>query len=251
MTPLTAPGRQVPHPATGPPQAPPLSSGDVIGPAGPALTPIGLCAVWSHHAAELSVPLGAALQRWKDTPATAGLVADGYLARILPGRYLPPDLLTSAVHRALALGCALGAQLQAHHVIAGPSAAWVVLGGSPPGTAELISSAHRGDVAGVVLRHSRLQSDEVETVGGAPVTNPVRTAMDLLRFCPPMIAEPALRQLVGDGYADVEEIRDRLHRMHRHPGVHAARERLDRLLGPQRAVSGAPAPTGLPSAVTR
>lgn len=250
MTPLTDPGRQVRRPATGPPPAPP-PAGDAIGPAGPALTPIGLCAAWSHHAAELAVPLGAALQHWEETPATDGLVADGYLARLLPGRYLPPDLLSSAVHRALALGCALGAQLQAHHVIAGPSAAWVVLGGAPPGTAELISPAHRGDLAGVVLRHSRLQPDEVETIGGAPVTNPVRTAMDLLRFSPTWISEPALRRLVEEGYADLGEIRRRLHLMHRHPGVHAARERLDQMLGAQRAVRGAPTPTGLPSAVTR
>lgn len=215
------------------------------------LTSIGLCAAWSRHAAELAVPLGAALQRWDETPSTHALVADGYLTRILPGIFLPPDLLRSAVHRALALGCALGAQLQAHHVIAGPSAAWVVLGGSPPPYVELLSPAHRGGHAGVVLRHARLQPDEVETIGGAPVTIPVRTAMDLLRFAPSWVAEPTLQRLVTEGHAQVPQIRRRLHRMHRHPGVQAARERLEQMLGGQRASSGAPEPTGLPSAVTR
>lgn len=242
--------RTVPQNATGPPD--PCSSralDPVHEPVG--MTSIGLCAAWSRHAAELAVPLGAALQRWDETPSTHALVADGYLTRILPGIFLPPDLLRSAVQRALALGCALGAQLQAHHVIAGPSAAWVVLGGKPPPSAELLSPAHRGDQAGVVLRHARLQPDEVETIGGAPVTIPVRTAMDLLRFAPSWVAEPTLQRLVAEGHVQVPQIRQRLHRMHRHPGVQAARERLEQLLGDQPATSGAPEPTGLPSAVTR
>jgi hypothetical protein len=218
------------------------------------LASIGLCAAWSRHAAELAVPLGAELQRWDENPSTRVLVADGHLARLLPGRYLPPDLLRSAVQRALALGCALGAHLQSQYVIAGPSAAWVALGGAPPATAELLSPAHRGELAGVVLRHSRLQPGDVETVGGAPVTVPVRTAMDLLRFTPVPVAGPALRRLVAGGHVDADEVRRRLHRMHRHPGVQAARERLDELL-PEAvghpAESGAVTPTGLPSAVTR
>ncbi|WP_345080630.1 hypothetical protein [Brachybacterium paraconglomeratum] len=242
--------RTVPPSATGPPaDFPPPGHG--LDHEQPALTSIGLCAAWSRHAAELAVPLGAALQRWEETPSTHTLVADGYLARILPGIFLPPDLLRSAVRRALALGCALGAQLQAHHVIAGPSAAWVVLGGPPPPSAELLSPAHRGDQAGVVLRHARLQPDEVETIGGAPVTIPVRTAMDLLRFAPSWVAEPTLRRLVAAGHVQVPQIRQRLHRMYRHPGVHAARERLEQMLGDQRETSGVPEPTGLPSAVTR
>lgn len=212
---------------------------------------VGLCAAWSRHAAELAVPLGAALQRWDETPATHGLIVDGKLQRILPGIFLPPDLLRTAVQRALALGCAMGGHLQAHHVIAGPSAAWVVLGGMPPPYAELLSPAHRGDLAGVVLRHSRLLPGDVETVGGAPVTVPVRTALDLLRFAPPWVAEPALHRLLDSGHAQAEEIRLRLRTMHRYPGVQAARDRLEKILGGQLVVSGAPVPTGLPSAVTR
>lgn len=195
------------------------------------LVPIGLCAAWSHHAAELAVPIGAALQRWEETPSTRVLVAEGQLARLLPGRYIPPDLLGSAVQRSLALGSALGAQLQSHHVIAGPSAAWVVLGGDPPATAELLSPAHRGELAGVVLRHARLQPGDVETIGGAPVTVPVRTGMDLLRFTPVPVAAPWLRRLVESGQMEADEVRRRLHRMHRHPGVQAARDRLEMLLG--------------------
>lgn len=230
----------------------PTAPDEHLGGAGPGhLTSIGLCAAWSRHAAELAVPIGAALQRWEENPPTRVLVAEGHLMRILPERYVPPDLLRNAVQRALALGCALGAHLQSHHVIAGPSAAWVLLGGEPPAPAELLSSAHRGELAGVVLRNARLRSDEVETIGGTPITIPVRTAMDLLRFTPVPVSAPLLRGLVGSGHVDVDEVRQRLHRMHRHPGVHSARERLEEVLGGQREDSGDTTPTGLPSAVTR
>ncbi len=240
-------------PAASGPSAPEERRGPDRGGARPdRLVPLGLCAAWSRHAAELAVPLGTALQRWEETPPTRVLVAEGYLTRLLPGRYLPPDLLRTAVQRALALGCALGAQLQSHHVIAGPSAAWVLLGGVPPDPAELLSSAHRGDVAGVVIRTARLGAEEVETIGGSPITVPVRTAMDLLRFTPVPVAAPLVRGLVDSGHVEVDEIRSRLQRMHRHPGVQSARGRLEQLLlGGQLRDSGAAAPTGLPSAVTR
>src|SRR5699024_5033900 len=154
-------------------------------------------------AAELAVPLGTALQRWEETPPTRVLVAEGYLARLLPRRYLPPDLLRTAAQRALALGCALGAPLQSHHLIAGPSAAWVRLRGGPPAPAEPLSSAHRGDGAGVVIRTARLGTEEVETSGGSPVTVPVRTATDLLRFTPAPVAAPLVRGLVDSGHVEV------------------------------------------------
>ncbi|WP_245851038.1 hypothetical protein [Brachybacterium vulturis] len=245
MEPLLAPARPGPAARIGPA----VPDGHGSGPEPPIS--IGLCAAWSRHAAELAVPIGTALQHWEETPPTRVLVAEGYLTRLLPGRYVPPDVLRSAVRRALALGCALGARLQSHYVIAGPSAAWVLLGGEPPAPAELLSPAHRGEVAGVVLRTARLRPDEVETIGGTPITIPVRTAMDLLRFTPAAVATPLLRGLVDSGHVEVDEVRRRLHRMHRHPGVQSARERWEAVLGGQRDVSGAAAPTGLPSAVTR
>ena len=217
-------------PATGPPPRI-ITPRPAADPEVRPVTSIGLCAAWSRHAAELAVPIGAALQRWEETPPTRVLIAEGQLARILPGRYLPPDLLCSAVQRALALGCAMGAALQSHHVIAGPSAAWVVLGGPPPASAEMLSTAHRGELAGVTLRHSRLRSADIETVGGAPVTVPARTAVDLLRFAPLSVAAPLLHRLVGSGHLRPEEVQRRLQRMHRHPGVRAARDRFAAVLG--------------------
>ncbi|MFC7374283.1 MULTISPECIES: hypothetical protein [unclassified Brachybacterium] len=197
---------------------------------GPPPLPTGLCAAWSHHAAELAVPLGAGLERWAESPSVQTMVKDGLLARLLPGIFLPPDAMRSAIDRALALGCALGGRLQSYHVIAGPSAAWVLLGGEPPAPAELISPAHRGPVAGTTVRHCRLRPLEVETIGGAPVTEPVRTAVDLLRFSPDHVAQPALTRLIASGHVPEGAVEQRLWEMERYPGAREARHRLRRMM---------------------
>lgn len=197
-----------------------------------ALPLTGACAAWSHHAAELAVPLAAHLERWEENPSTAGMVEQQLLARILPGVFLPPDILGTSIQRALALGCALGSRLQSYYVIAGPSAAWVALGGDPPAPAELLSPAHRGSLVGATVRTARLHPREVETIGGAPVTGPLRTAVDLLRFAPDHVAAPWLSGLIHDGHVTEAAIRRRLQRMERYPGAGAARERVGTLLEP-------------------
>ena len=225
-----------------PPVAPPGSGHDPPAPA--ATRQVELCAAWSRHAAELALALSGDLQRWEETPTTAAMVGRGELARLLPGIFLPPDLLGTAVRRALAIGCALGEDLRPHHVLAGPTAAWVHLGGVPPAPVELLSSAHRSVLVGVVLRQARLVPGEIDTLGGAPVTAPRRTAVDLLRFSPEVVAAPLLRRLERAGLVEAEEVRAHLHRLHRHPGVEAARARLARILGP------VPEPPDQPAAAT-
>ena len=89
----------------------------------------------------------------------------------------------------------------------------------------------------MVQRHARLGPGDIDTVGGAPVTTPRRTASDLLRFSPEAIARPLLRRLERAGLVEHEELRAHLHRLHRHPGVQEARERLDRALTPLAARS--------------
>lgn len=196
------------------------------GPRMPLLGPA--CFAWSRHAAELAVPVSRALERWEDTPTTARMVADGYLVRLLPGIYVPPDVVGTAVGRALAVGSALGTSLRPHHVLAGVTAAWVVLGGTAPVQVELISTAHRGPIAGTIQRGARVAMDEVETVGGAPLTIPDRTAMDLLRFSPDAERLAAVSRLIAAGHASPEGIRRRLEAITHHPGSRSAQEAMDR-----------------------
>lgn len=220
------------------------------------------CAAWSQHAAELAAPLAAELQQWSESPTMDTLVADGYLHRLVPGIFVPPDMLGSAVRRALLLGAAVGAQLRRHHVIAGTSAAWVIVGGSPPSPAEMLTAAHRSPLAGVLVRHSSATASEIETLGGAPITSPVRTAIDLLRFAEPSTAQHAVRSLLESGHITEREVRGGLSTVDHHYLTRTARERLRSVLSGERtpvitprraqdADSGAAAATGFPSAVTR
>lgn len=185
--------------------------------------PRAACAAWSRHAAELAQPVAAAVYPAAESPSTAVLVAEGLLVRLLPGIYLPPDLLDSAVGRALAIGCALGEHLRRDHVLAGASAAWVVLGGPPPAGVELFSTAHRATIPGVTVRSSRLGAEEVETRGGVPMTVPARTGADLLRSDPDRDRLALVAELVRSGHTDLRGIAERLGRLPRHPRAPGAR----------------------------
>ncbi|RCS86835.1 hypothetical protein CIK69_14940 [Brachybacterium alimentarium] len=100
----------------------------------------------------------------------------------------------------------------------------------PAGARGAAFPAHRGSIPGATVRTARLHPREVETIGGAPVTSPLRTAADLLRFAPDPVARPSLRRLVEGGYVSVSSIRWHLAGLDRYPGVGAARARIDELL---------------------
>ena len=214
------------------------------------------CGAWSHHAAELAESRAAHLQRWPESPTTQRLVEEGFLERLLPGIFCPPDLLATAVDRALCLGAAIGDRLQPAHVLAGPSAAWVLLGGRAPEPAELLSSSHRGPVAGALIRHGRLDPSEVEIIGGAPLTSPSRTAVDLLRFTPEPAAVRFVARLLASGHLRPAEVHEQLQSRDGYSGVRRAEELLELAAASvsrfaQPAARGEPDPIGLPSAVTR
>lgn len=219
------------------------------------------CAAWSHHAAELAAPLIGELQEWPESPTMDSLVADGYLQRLVPGMFAPPDVLDTALRRALLLGAAIGRELRRHHVIAGVSAVWVLRGGNAPAPAELLTAAHRSPLAGVQVRHANLSPGDVETLGGAPLTSPVRTALDLLRFAGADTAVHAVRGLLADGHVTESAVLGHLAVLPHHYLTRRARHRWDAVLhggspprtgnAPQEALRGAAAATALPSAVTR
>lgn len=219
------------------------------------------CLAWSRHAADLAEPIAQDLLRWRDSPTTDAMIADGLLARIVPDVHIAPDRLDSAVGRVLALGAALGPLLRSDHVVAGVSAAWVHAGGPPPARPALISSAHRAVIGGVRIRSVALGSGDLETIGGAPVTTPERTGMDLLREGLPE-GDQALVQLLGSGHLDRMALAARVQR---DTGRDLSRQLLARLeeivrqLPPPRLPRPAQEPVeiglaasiGLPSAVTR
>lgn len=254
--------------APSPPRPPAAAGGDLPGQDGAGAA--AACAAWSRHAADLAAGVAGQIQPWPESPATRSMVLRGELLRLRAGMYVPPGACASAVDRAVAVGCAVGPALRSHQVIAGTSAAWVLLGGIPPDPMELISPSHRTVIAGVVVRQSVLAPQDVEMIGGAPITVPARTAVDLLRLHARHVAVTAVEDLVASGHLDLREVRRRLDRLHGAPFARRAQELLDRLDRPasdrtvQRpagpgpcdpgqawAVREARASTCLPSAVTR
>jgi hypothetical protein len=163
-------------------------------------------AVWSQQAVDLARDLAPALLDWPDDPAQSSQVLAGDLWELIPGLYLPGDLSPGLVDRAVLVGLAAGAELRAHHVVTGPSAAWVMLGCRPVPPLELSTPGHRGVVPGFVVRHLVLSPSEVRTIGGVPVTAPARSAADVLRFSPRGLALDLVRELVETGWCTCEEI---------------------------------------------
>lgn len=216
------------------------------------------CLAWSRHAAELAEPRTEWILRWPDSPATDGMVRDGLLHRLMAGCYAPPDLLADPVSRILMLGCALGSALRPDHVVAGASAAWVMVGGTPPRIPVLLSSAHRTVISAIRVRTTMPEPSQIELRAGAPLTVPVRTAIDLLRDDDPTAAYTWLPPLLHSGHLDADELTMQLEASRGKPGMRLARERQRALAARQACAEasslrgiGARESTGRPSAVTR
>ncbi|MFC0675387.1 hypothetical protein [Brachybacterium hainanense] len=184
------------------------------------------CVAWSQHAADLAAAMAPQLEGWPETPATQALVLDGELLPMRAGRYLPAVDARSCVDRAIAVGCAVGEHLRSHQVIAGATAAWVLLGGRPPEVLELISPSHRTIIAGVEVHQAEIRPGDVVVLGGAPITAPGRIATDLLRMHPEHTACRIVEELLETGHLGMQEVARRLDLLFGAPHTRRARRLL-------------------------
>lgn len=108
----------------------------------------------------------------------AGLLADGAYRRLTDGCALRADAAEDADCRAQALP----GPLPVRSVVGRRSAAWVHLGGDPPGRLDLlVPPGRRVDPApGRRCSEARLATADVVVLGGHPVTTPTRTLFDLV-----------------------------------------------------------------------
>lgn len=172
---------------------------------------------------------------WADDAGSLGALHEGSLVLLRPGCAVPRDLVRTSAARAVAVGCAAGADLRAEHVIGGRSAAWVWAGGEPPPELELHTLGRPIPAAGIsVHQPALLLAREIERIGGCPVTSPVRTACDILRFSDEESALTWCRRLLDSGQLDPARMPSALRRIGGLPHAVRARERWDALprIGP-------------------
>lgn len=179
-----------------------------------ARAPSHRCTVWSAHAADLAELVAADLGLFSDGPAARSSAIHREAVRLRVGTWAHRGSVLSMPDRAVALGCALGDDLSPDLVIAGLSAAWVCCGGEPPDTVELVTVRRPVPLAGVTMREAQLRSEDVEAIGGCPVTVPERTAEDILRFCPAdAVAHRAIAALLASGHTSERAVARRLGRL--------------------------------------
>lgn len=157
---------------------------------------------------------------------------DGELFALAAG-FCPVDEIEQARHRAMAVRAGRGARLIAEL----GTAAWVW------GAADLVppvlefcvrldARSRHAPTPLMAVREVVLDPDDIVDVG-APVTSPLRTAVDLARFRPVLhpVDADAIRRLAdvgGFGRADAEALLDRRRNL---PAKRRARERLRAVLG--------------------
>jgi transcriptional regulator with AbiEi antitoxin domain of type IV toxin-antitoxin system len=134
----------------------------------------------------------------------AAAEAERLLTTALARRVVGDVLVAVAAPDSLAVRCAAARLLlpppPGSFVVGFGSAAWLLAGaGAVPAPGRLdvvIPPGRRRPVSPVLrVRQVPLPASSVVTVGGVPVTTPVRTAADVARDLPPEVALPALRRL--------------------------------------------------------
>lgn len=202
-----------------------------------AAAPVPACRAWSAHAEDLGRELSVHARIWGDDATSRSHRHHGDVHELRPGMFVHVAYLVSMADRAVAIGCALGDELRASFVIAGRSAAWVCLGGPPPAQIDLLTLRRPYVLAGVRMREAPLPREDVEAIGGCPVTVPERTVVDLLRYEP--AAQEVTAALLEVGRVDEGSIRRRLDALEGHPHARRARARWAELLSDRRPLRSA------------
>jgi len=151
---------------------------------------------------------------------------DGQLFAI-GGCFAPVDEIEQPRHRASALLSALGGKLIAEQL----TAAWVwgALDSPPAHHQFCVATGARvshSPARWMTVREVVIDADELVDLGGALVTDPTRTIMDLARFCPAFDLAVA-RRLVGIGASPQRAIESILARRNL-PNKKSTVERLSR-----------------------
>ncbi|MCO1339588.1 hypothetical protein BJH93_11895 [Kocuria polaris] len=157
---------------------------------------------------------------------------EGSLEKIMPGLWARAPFVDGTESRARAV-CAVVSRLDAF-AVSGATAAWVYgVGGTPRCIEAVLMRFLRSprNVSGPPLRivSSDVRPADVLTIGGAPLTTPLRTAFDAaVRFPDDDESIWVVRRFLESRSArvDVEVLRARIMEVKRRPGKHRALARV-------------------------
>jgi len=131
------------------------------------------------------------------------MALDGVLAAVFGHAFRPVEVPESPALRAAALAHHAPAALAGRAAIGGLAAAWIHGCAPPPRVpiALLVPSGHRTTAlpanSGCVLHEVRLDPYDVERLGGALVTNGLRTARDVAMYAPEQEARAVLAAIAA------------------------------------------------------
>ncbi|MHA7305107.1 hypothetical protein ACX80E_07665 [Arthrobacter sp. TMN-49] len=127
---------------------------------------------------------------------------DGVLDAVVGDVFRPRALAETPAVRAGALKLSIPAALEKRAVLGQLAAAWVYGCAPPPQIISLLvdndgNTASLPARSGCTLRQVYLDAADVRTVGGALVTSPLRTAVDVARSAPEAMARAVLAAMVA------------------------------------------------------
>ncbi|MCC3282674.1 MULTISPECIES: hypothetical protein [Arthrobacter] len=172
-------------------------------------------------------------------PELHGMCRDGLLTRVYGSTYVRWDVRPGPLARALAAQHALPAPVRGRYVFGRLTAAWIFGCAPPPARLALLAdNRHRGTAlppfSGAVLHEVALGPADRLDLGGAAVTQPLRTAVDVALHCPLPDAVDALARMAREPglNASLVYVRSLLLSMRRVPGTKRALEAVEAAAGP-------------------
>ncbi|UPO78426.1 type IV toxin-antitoxin system AbiEi family antitoxin [Arthrobacter sp. Helios] len=163
-----------------------------------------------------------------------GMCRDLLVTRVYGSTYLRWDVRPGPLARALAAHHHLPASLQGRYVFGRLSAAWIYGCAPPPRRLTLLADARRRSTSlppfsGAVLHEVTLGPADRLELGGVPVTQPLRTALDVALHAPLAEAADVLVQMSREPglNAPLHYVRTLLRSGHRVPGTRQALEAVE------------------------
>ncbi|PXA65220.1 hypothetical protein CVS29_11150 [Arthrobacter psychrochitiniphilus] len=175
----------------------------------------------------------------------SAMTLDGVICHVFGQIFRPSSLPETPTVRAAALALAVPAYLSHRAVLGQLSAAWVHGCAPLPEVISLLVANDGNSVSlprssGASIRQVSLAVQEVMVLGGTPVTRPLRTAVDVARSAPELLARTVLQTMAEQPLLDcsLERLLCAIQAAPHVPGKIRAQELVQAMMGHPPAIGG-------------